>query len=132
MVEVLREDHGGPRRRVGLVSNLSGIFSKQACALFSNEPNPGGFQFEDVTSEVAARDLPVPLRDDYTGPATVVGYTVVFQGSVPSHAIAICDLPDGTRTVVRSEDPSVLDALMRTEHCGRTIDVAAGGGMALR
>jgi hypothetical protein len=131
MVEVLREDHGGPRRRVGLVSNLSGIFSKQACALFSNEPNPGGFNSR--TSRPRSRPAISPCRSATTTPARQPSSaTVVFQGSVPSHAIAICDLPDGTRTVVRSEDPSVLDALMRTEHCGRTIDVAAGGGMALR
>src|SRR5256712_4212688 len=34
MAEVLRG--GGSERRIGLVSNLSGIFGKQACALFSN------------------------------------------------------------------------------------------------
>jgi acetyl-CoA C-acetyltransferase len=134
MVEVLREGAGlgAARRRVGLVSNLSGIFSKQACALFSNEPNPAGYRFEDVTAEVAAEDPPVPLRDDYTGPATVVGYTVVFQGDTPSHAIAICDLPDGARTVVRSEDPAVLAVLMREEYCGRVVEVGAGGAVALR
>ncbi len=130
MAEVLRAD--AATRQVGLVSNLSGIFSKQACAVLSNRPNRDGYRFEDVTAEVAARDLPVPLRDDYSGPATVVGYTVVFQGGTPSHAIAICDLPDGARTVVRSEDPAVLAALMREEHCGRTIEAGAGGALLLR
>jgi acetyl-CoA C-acetyltransferase len=128
MVEVLRGTGG---RRVGLVANLSGIFSKQACAVFANRPAASGYRFEDVTADVAAREKPVPLRDDYVGRATIIGYTVVFQGGAPAHAIAVCDTPDGARTVVRTEDHRVLDALMREEHCGRTVAVAADGGFAV-
>jgi acetyl-CoA C-acetyltransferase len=129
MVEVLREG-GGEGRRVGLVSNLSGIFGKQACALFANRPPAEGYRFEDLTAAVAAEDPPVPLDGDHVGPATVVGYTVVFQGGAPSHAIAVCDTPSGGRTVVRSEDGALLAAMMREEFCGRTVRVLAGGGFA--
>jgi acetyl-CoA C-acetyltransferase len=122
MVEVLRG--GGSERRIGLVSNLSGIFGKQACALFSNLPNADGYRYEDVTSEVAACDPPLPLDGDYVGPAAIVGYTVVFAGGVPSHAIAICDTPGGRRTVVRSEDQALLESMTREEFCGRVVQVA--------
>ena len=128
MVEVLRGGDGSARR-IGLVCNLSGIFGKQACALFSDQPNPDGYRYEDVTAAVAERDAPLPLDGDYAGPATVVGYTVVFAGGVPSHAVAICDTPGGRRTVVRSEDPVLLDAMMREEFCGRVVRV---DGAALR
>jgi len=126
MVEVLRggERSRGSERRIGLVSNLSGIFAKQACALFSNLPNADGYRYEDVTAAVAARDLPLPLDGDYVGPATIVGYTVVFAGGVPSHAIAICDTPAGRRTVVRSEDRALLESMTRNEFCGRVVQVA--------
>ncbi len=126
-VEVLRG--GGSRRRIGLVSNLSGIFGKQACALFSTLPGADGYRYEDLTAEVAARDRPLPLDGDYAGPATVVGYTVVFTAGTPSHAIAICDTPGGKRTVVRSEDPALLESMTREEFCGRVVQVA---GPALR
>ena len=129
MVEVLRE--AGPGRHVGLVSNLSGIFAKQACALLSTEANPGGYRFEDLTAAVADQDRPMPLDGDYVGPAMVVGYTVVHAGGVPSHAIAICDTPAGARTVVRSDDPAVLRRMMDEELCGREVD-AAGAGFCLR
>jgi len=66
--------------------------------------------------------------DDYVGPATIVGYTVVFAGGEPSHAIAYCDTPAGERTVVRSEERSLLDAMMRDEFCGRTVEVTDTGG----
>jgi len=125
MVQVLRGD--AATRRVGLLSNLSGIFSKQACAVLSNVPNRQGYRCEDVTAQAAAEDPPVPLRDDYVGPATIVGYTVVFQGEQPSHAIAVCDTPDGTRTVVRSSRAPLLTALMEHEFVGRRIGVEADG-----
>ncbi|MCC6765974.1 MAG: hypothetical protein IT293_15050 [Deltaproteobacteria bacterium] len=137
MVEVLRGNgaSGGSRdagrARVGIVSNLSGIFSKQACMVLASAPGPHGWRSADVTEEVAAADPPVPLRDDYVGTATVAGYTVVFAGGAPSHAIAICDLPDGARTVVRSSAPALLDALMREEAVGRAVRVAAGGDFML-
>jgi acetyl-CoA C-acetyltransferase len=126
MVEVLRggEGNDGSARRIGLVSNLSGIFGKQACALFSNLPGADGYRYEDLTAEVAARDVPVPLDGDYVGPATVVGYTVVFAGGRPSHAIAICDTPGGRRTVVRSEERALLESMTREEFCGRVVEVA--------
>lgn len=136
LAEFLRGDGGGrgaargAARRVGLVSNLSGIFSKQACAVLANAPGPEGYRFEDVTAEVAAANPPVPIRDDYVGPATIIGYTVVFAGGAPSHAIAYCDTPAGERTVVRSEEPALLEAMMREEFCGRTIEVDARGGFA--
>jgi len=127
MVEVLREGEGndGSERRIGLVSNLSGIFGKQACALFSNLPNADGYHCEDITAAVAACDFPLALDGDYVGPATVVGYTVVFVGGVPSHGIAICDTPAGWRTVVRSEDRALLESMTREEFCGRVVQVAA-------
>lgn len=124
MVEVLRE---GPReeRKVGLVSNLSGIFGKQACTLFGNQPNPAGYSFEDVTEAAAAEDPPLPLDGDYTGPATVVGYTVVYHKDTPMQAFAYCDTPTGARTVVKNTEPATLQALMQDEYCGRTVNVGA-------
>jgi len=128
MVEVLRASEPGvaTARRVGLVSNLSGIFGKQACALLSTLPNDGGYAYEDVTASVAEHDVPVPLDGEYGGPATIVGYTAMFNREQPSHAIAICDTPAGARTVVRTEDLALLDRMMREEFCGRVIEVRCG------
>jgi acetyl-CoA C-acetyltransferase len=129
MVEVLRD--AGPGRRFGLVANLSGIFGKQACTVLATTPNPAGFGYEDVTARVAQQDQPLPLDGAYVGPATIVGYTVVYLANRPTHAVAICDLPDGKRTVARAEDPTLLEAMTREEFCGRVVEVAAGGGFSL-
>jgi acetyl-CoA C-acetyltransferase len=129
MVEVLRSraPGGASKRRNGLVSNLSGIFGKQACVVLSNVPNGGGYGYEDVTRAVAEQDLPLPLTGDYTGPATIVGYTVMFNRDEISHGIAICDTPRGERTVARTEDRTLLESMTREEFCGRVIEVLSDG-----
>jgi acetyl-CoA C-acetyltransferase len=139
MVEVLRtaESRGASARRVGLVSNLSGIFGKQACAVFSNVPKDSAYGYDDVTATVAETDVPVPLTGDYAGPATIVGYTVMFDRNEPSHAIAICDTPEGDtpkgkRTVVRTDDKALLGPMTREEFCGRAIEVFRGGRFDIR
>ena len=131
MVEVLRanDDTSAPRRRLGLVSNLSGIFGKQACALFSNVPGDGGYGYEDVTAAVAEIDRPLPLDGEYAGRATIVGYTVAFVRERPAHAVAVCDTPDGARTVARSDDSALLEEMTREEFCGRVIKIRPGGVM---
>ncbi|MBX3026377.1 hypothetical protein KF840_15825 [bacterium] len=125
MVEVLRED--GASRRAGLVANLSGIFGKQGCVVLANAANPRGYQFEDVTAAVAAADPPLPLDGDYEGPATIVGYTVVYLREHPTHAVAICDTPSGARTVARSDDRPLLESMTREEFVGRAVAVARDG-----
>jgi acetyl-CoA C-acetyltransferase len=129
MVETLRSDEAtaAPERRIGLVANLSGIFGKQGCALFSNVPSARGYRYEDVTAIVAEQDRPLPLTGDYIGSATVVGYTVVFHDGKPSHAIAVCDTPNGERTVARADEATLLELMTREEFCGREIEVLAGG-----
>lgn len=121
MIEVLREGSG--RRRTGLVSNLSGIFGKQAVLVLSNRPGPEGFRFADVTDEVAAREAAVPTTADYTGPATIAGYVVSYDRSGPARAFAYCDTPDGRRTVARSTDPALLERMTREEFVGRAVRV---------
>jgi acetyl-CoA C-acetyltransferase len=132
MVEVLRADAAKRpgSRQLGVVTNLSGIFGKQGCALFSNVPNADGYRYEDITAAVTAADPPCALDDRYVGPATVVGYTVVFQGGQPSHGVAICDTPKGARTVVRSDDPALLERIMTRELCGREVEIASDGSFA--
>lgn len=129
MAEVLREraEEEAEARHIGLVTNLSGIFGKQACALYSNRPNPGGYHYEDITAAVAAVDAPCPLDESYVGPATIVGYTVVFERGDVSHGVVICDTPSGMRTVARSDDAALLDEMMAREFCGREVEISSDG-----
>ncbi len=122
MVEVLRVGDK-QEKRVGLTSNLSGIFGKQAVALFSNQPNDKGYCFEDITEVVKAKDIPVPSTGDYLGEATVVGYTVTYNKDEVSHGFVYCDTPDGKRTVAKTHEKAVLELMTKEEFVGKKVTI---------
>jgi acetyl-CoA C-acetyltransferase len=123
MAEVLREDRGS----AGLVTSISGFMNKVGFGVWSSEPPAEGFRFEDSTQEVAAQSERRELVGDYAGPARVVGYTVVYLGDSPAEGIAVCELPDGRRTIAVTRDASVASAMTEEEFCGRTVVVGEEG-----
>ena len=66
-----------------------------------------------------------------TGKPTVVGYTVLFNREVLRLGVAICDTPGGERTVVRTEDETLMKRMTQEEFCGRRIEVEADGAFSL-
>ncbi len=122
MAQVLREQPG----EVGLVTTVSGMLTKQGVALWSTEPNPGGWAFEDVTEAVRETFDLREVVADYSGNAVVAGYTVLYQGDTPWRAVAVFDLPGGERTVAFSEQPEAVQQMLDEECCGRTYPLQAG------
>ena len=57
------------------------------------------------------------------GDAKIDGYTVTYQGHERQRAIAICDLPDGRRTVSYSEDSALMQQLELQEWVGQTVQI---------
>lgn len=112
--------------QTGLVTCVSGMNTKQACALYSTEPNPEGWQCADVTEEVLLATELCELVSDYEGGATIAGYTVLYQGDTAWRAVVVCDLPDGARTVAYSEQSTIIEALQGSECCGRQVAVVEG------
>jgi acetyl-CoA C-acetyltransferase len=116
MAELLRADRGSK----GLLTCVSGMITKQGFGLWSSEPNERGFQFADVTAEVAEVAPTLELVGNVVGQGSIKGYTVLFDGNNPVRAIAVIDLPDGKRTVVYSEQDTVLKRMMAEDLCGHT------------
>ena len=123
MAQLLRQQP----QEVGLVTTVSGMLTKQGVALWSGQPNPDGWVFDDVTEQVREASDVRELVADYSGLATVAGYTVLYNpGPGPWRAIAVFDLPDGRRTTAYSEDPAVMAAMEERECCGESYQLAAG------
>jgi acetyl-CoA C-acetyltransferase len=59
------------------------------------------------------------------GPARIAGYTVIYLGPTPAKVIAVCDLPNGDRTVASSEDPAFAGAMTTAEYVGREVAIGA-------
>ena len=125
MAEVLRDDPGS----TGLVTSLSGILTKQGFGVWSSEPPARAFGYADLTEAVARSTATRTLVSDYEGPATVAGYTVIYIGADPVKGIAVCDLPNGARTVASSEDRALALAMTTDDLCGRDVAVGAGGAL---
>jgi acetyl-CoA C-acetyltransferase len=123
MAELLREDPGS----TGLVTTISGFINKCGFGLWSTAPPGEGFRHADVSEEVAASGEARELVDDYAGPARVAGYTVLYLGDTAAKGIAVCDLPDGRRTVANTEDAELIHSMASEEFCGRKVEVAPEG-----
>lgn len=122
LAEHLRNNPGSR----GLISTVSGFLTKQGFAIWGTEPNPDGYKFVDVTERVEAATTVREFQSDYSGPATVAGYTVTHDRQSALKGVVVADLPDGGRTVASSDDPALLDRLETEEFCGQPITIADG------
>ena len=122
MAQLLRKNP----TETGLVTTVSGLLTKQACALWSGNPCVNGWTCEDVTDQVNEQSEVCELVANYRGKGTVAGYTVLYQGAEPWRAVAVFDLPNGQRTVAYSEDSVMMADMMTQECCGLSYSVAAG------
>ncbi|MEZ4331469.1 MAG: hypothetical protein R3F35_06930 [Myxococcota bacterium] len=123
LVERLRSDPGS----IGAIGSLGGHFAHFGWGIYSTDPGdaPGPI-VEDVSAAFAA--LPRrPLRDGHAGPVVVESYTVAVDPTGPQHATFTALAPEGHRVFARSEDPSLMQALLADEDaCGRAARVAGG------
>src|SRR5262245_15442725 len=117
MARVLRGDRGS----AGMVNAVSGVLTKQGVSLWSSEPAPGPFRFEDTSAETAREVEAVPVAEAATGPGLVATYTVLFDGETPSRTVLLCDQEDGRRALATSPDPALAELAVREELCGRKL-----------
>ena len=115
MVELLRDDPSSK----GLITANGGYLTKHAFGVYSTQPPPALFQHEDVQAQVDA----TPTREvvkEYSGPATVESYTVMFgPNGEPNIGHLTCLLEDGVRTWANCVDTDALGAMTTEEFCGR-------------
>ena len=121
----LRADPGS----LGLVTTVSGLLTKPGLAVWSTEPDPDGPLIGDLADLVTGSTGVRPVIDTleaYTGPATVVTYTVTPDGVEPANTVVVCDTPDGRRCVAFSDDRELAAHVEVTELIGTTVTVKAG------
>ena len=111
----------------GLVSSVSGLLHKQGFGVWASRPPTTLFQAADVSSATAREMQLRPLQRDAESTATVAGCTVHFEKGEAQAGIAICDLPDGGRTIARSQEPAVMARMMEEELCGQRVMLTADG-----
>lgn len=125
MAEVLRNNKSD-NHDIGFVTNISGMFGKQAAGLLSTQPCEKGFQFDDITDEVKEKEVAVEIDENYQGTATVVAYTVMYVKGELSHAVAYCDTPEGKRTIVKTFNKELAERMTEEEFVNQKVNVLEG------
>lgn len=123
---------------LGVVTTVSGLLTKPGLAVWSATPDGQAPLLGDLVEEASrvtgSIDV-VESLDEYSGPATVVTYTVTPNGphraGAPevdawSRTVVVGDTDDGRRCVAVSEDPAVAEDAVSGELIGRTGAVKGG------
>jgi len=125
MVQRLRSDGRG----FGLVSGVGMHMTKHVYAVYSSEPGP--VRPPDYRSVQAKIDRsarrPVVGSLVRTSAGAIGCYSVTHDRSgVPTSALVVADLADGSRAYARTTRPDDLAALGEGEWVGRSIDLLPG------
>jgi acetyl-CoA C-acetyltransferase len=127
MVDVCRADPGS----FGLATGVGMHLTKHVAGVYSTEPGASAPVPPpiDLQAGLDAANPPVPITETATGPAQVVTYSVVHgrDGSAES-GLAVCDLPDGSRTYARVDDAGLLAEMETIEWVGADVELATDGG----
>ncbi len=126
VVARLRADPGA----LGLVTTVSGLLTKPGLGVWAARPDGQPPLVADLADEAAAATgvvEAVGTLDGYEGPATVVTYTVTYEGLDPVRTVAVCDTADGRRCVAISDDPALAARACVEELIGTAVEVGSGG-----
>lgn len=117
--ELLREGKG----RNALLSCVSGIVTKQAFSLWSADEPTQPFMHADLTDQVACKVEERDVLEDFSGKATVAGYTVVYGGGQRLKAVLLVDTPDGRRAMATTEDAALMASMEAKELVGSSVKI---------
>jgi acetyl-CoA C-acetyltransferase len=123
MVERLRADPGA----LGLVSGVGMHMTKHVFGVYGTEPGALRVPAPEPAGPAA------PVVAEHTGPATVLGYSVVHgRDGEPDWGLAVCETAEGIRTYARMPDRNQCAQAEQEEMCGRRVELrteAAEGPM---
>jgi acetyl-CoA C-acetyltransferase len=125
VVARIRTDPGA----LGLVTTVSGLLTKPGIGIWSARPDGHPPLVADLADQAGAVTGLVDLveeLDGYTGEATVVTYTVTFDGMDPDRTVALCDTVDGRRCVAISGDARLAAHATGNELIGSRVRVDQG------
>lgn len=114
---------------LGLVTTVSGLLTKPGLGLWSGRPDGEPLRLADLGRSARARTAVkavVGSLEAYRGSATVVTYTVTYDGLEPDRVVALCDTVDGRRCVAMSEDPGLAARAVAEELIGCPVRVDHG------
>lgn len=117
--ELLRVGRG----RNALLSCVSGVVTKQAFGAWSLDEPRQPFVHRDLTEEVARVVAVRDVIEEFTGSASVAGYTVLHARGQAPRGVALVDTLQGQRALATTEDRALIGEMERQELVGRSVHV---------
>ncbi len=114
---------------LGVVTTVSGLLTKPGIGVWSGRPDGRPMMLADLAETArAATDVVdvVESLDGYQGGATVVSYTVAYDGLDPVRTLALCDTDDGRRCLAQSADADLAARAVTEELVGSKVRVGRG------
>jgi acetyl-CoA C-acetyltransferase len=114
---------------LGAVTTVSGLLTKPGVGVWSARPDGWPPLLADLAAEVGSATgvlEVVETLDGYEGTATVVTYTVTYDGMDPVRTVALCDTDDGRRCVAVSGDAGLAAHGIAHELIGTRVVVGQG------
>lgn len=130
VLQATAELAGRLRRRpgtTGLVTTVSGMLTKPGLALWSGHFRGSPPLVADLAEPAARATATVQVTSGYAGPASVVSYTVTYDGKLPTRVAIIGETPSGERCVAVAADPKLAAHALDHELIGARVEV---GGAA--
>jgi len=128
MVEVIRRLRADPGA-TAVVTTVSGLLTKPGIGVWSARPDGRPPLVADLAAEcesvTGVVDV-VETLEGYEGDATIVTYTVTFDGMDPVRTVALCRTPGGVRCVAISDDAALAAHAVGEELIGAGARVARG------
>ena len=122
MAALLRQERG-PTRRVGLVSSVSGILTKQGFGVWASQPGNSGFASDDVSADTGRQQNTKVVTSSFQGRAAIAGYTVLHDKGQAPRALVLADTDTGCRALAWSSDPALVSRMEESEFCGTSISM---------
>jgi acetyl-CoA C-acetyltransferase len=111
--------------KVGLITGVSGLMTKQSYALWSDKYFDN-FSYVDVTSKAKEFDKPLSLSNKNSGTATIVGYTILLDENKNKKAVIYAELNDKKRLILNSKNLEAIESMENTEWIGKKIEFRNG------
>ncbi len=124
MVDHMRDGRSETAMTTGIGMHLT----KHVAAVWSRTPGPVRHGIDPGSQRWTAGPGSADRRitADATGPATLAAATVVYgPDHDPDHALAICDLPDGSRCYARTNRHEVIDTILEGSWVQRRVTISS-------
>ena len=115
MISKIRNDSS----KVGIVTGVSGMMTKQSYALWSKNPEIE-FAFKDFTDVAKNKEIPISLSKIDNGQGTVIGCTTIKNNN-KYKAVIYLNCEDGNRKLITSSDESIIKSMESEEWVKRKV-----------